>query len=29
VKAVLGSVNVSVYKTLKLMKLPPRFAFLS
>ncbi len=29
VKVVLGGVNVSVYKTLKLMKLAPRFSFLS
>jgi anti-anti-sigma regulatory factor len=29
VKLVLGGVNVSVYKTLKLMKLAPRFSFLS
>jgi len=26
---VLGGVNVRVYKTLKLMKLAPRFSFLS
>ena len=29
VKVVLGGVNVSVYKTLKLMKLAGRFSFLS
>jgi len=29
VKVVLGGVNATVYKTLKLMKLAPRFAFLS
>jgi len=29
VKVVLGGVNVRVYKTLKLMKLAPRFSFLS
>ena len=29
VKVVLGGVNVSVYKTLTLMKLAPRFSFLS
>lgn len=29
VKVVLGGVNVNVYKTLKLMKLAPRFSFLS
>jgi len=29
VKVVLGGVNVNVYKTLKLMKLAPRFGFLS
>lgn len=29
VKVVLGGVNATVYKTLKLMKLAPRFSFLS
>jgi anti-anti-sigma regulatory factor len=29
VKVVLGGLNPSVYKTLKLMKLAPRFSFLS
>jgi anti-anti-sigma regulatory factor len=29
VKVVLGGVNPTVYKTLKLMKLAPRFSFLS
>ena len=29
VKVVLGAVNATVYKTLKLMKLAPRFSFLN